>query len=445
MMPVIGMLGIFKRSSTVTRRPFLRDSLFYWLTLVVLSVMLFNKRIYLIESVILLAVFVLYLVVVVLWRYVSLRAKRRIARVNRSAVGINGSTHSISDFPEIETDSEREEGETSSFLDEIEFASTYRSISGARVNPAQGSYYHGALAFSETPTPTVITFQTFWFKFLDLIGWYQLQAWQKPIFIVVAPSLFVRHCSIPPLHLEQKCARFFVTACALTTPLLLLLCTRQFLYAINIHDKVTLPVWVIVLAGGVLLMPLTYFICNPSRDLRFYGQIAGSVALFLSGVWLYVVACEFVGCTKVIGQICNISDSILGLTVVAWGTSSIDLVADVMVAQKGLLDMATGAAFSSATITLCLSVGIGCTVYSARRRDSGSSSRSMYTPVCLDSDVILSLLWLHVVTLATMACVPCTRWTVQKWYSVLLLIAYGLFTILSVLVAAEVIPLPSLC
>lgn len=52
-------------------------------------------------------------------------------------------------------------------------------------------------------------------------------------------------------------------------------------------------------------------------------------------VWIYLIANEIVALIKLWGVLMGLSDAILGLTVLAWGNSIADLVADLSIAKQG--------------------------------------------------------------------------------------------------------------
>ena len=58
----------------------------------------------------------------------------------------------------------------------------------------------------------------------------------------------------------------------------------------------------------------------------------------------------------------QVSDAILGLTVLAWGNSIGDLVADVTVARNGYPRMGVGAAIGGPAMNMLIGIGVACTV-----------------------------------------------------------------------------------
>ena len=59
------------------------------------------------------------------------------------------------------------------------------------------------------------------------------------------------------------------------------------------------------------------------------------LAFVMSCVWTYLIANELVGVFTVLGALFDISDGIMGVTVLAWGNSLGDLFGDVALANKG--------------------------------------------------------------------------------------------------------------
>jgi sodium/potassium/calcium exchanger 6 len=63
-----------------------------------------------------------------------------------------------------------------------------------------------------------------------------------------------------------------------------------------------------------------------------------------------------------IGLIFGLSDTILGLTVLAWGNSAGDLVANTAVARDGFPIMAYAAVYSGPLFNACIGLGLSLTV-----------------------------------------------------------------------------------
>ena len=79
-------------------------------------------------------------------------------------------------------------------------------------------------------------------------------------------------------------------------------------------------------------------------------------------LWIYALANEIVALLKVFGVALGFSDAILGLTLLAWGNSISDLVADVAVARRGFPRMGFSASFGGPLFNLLVGIGLPFTV-----------------------------------------------------------------------------------
>ncbi|KXS16791.1 hypothetical protein M427DRAFT_144609 [Gonapodya prolifera JEL478] len=104
------------------------------------------------------------------------------------------------------------------------------------------------------------------------------------------------------------------------------------------------PSWVVALLFSLAGGSSAYFFLSATARPKLLDFL--SVLGFLSGIaWIYVIANELVGILSTMGQILQIPDAILGLTVFAIGNSSSDLITDIAMARMGMGRMAIAAAF----------------------------------------------------------------------------------------------------
>ncbi|KAJ1973629.1 hypothetical protein H4R34_005010, partial [Dimargaris verticillata] len=89
---------------------------------------------------------------------------------------------------------------------------------------------------------------------------------------------------------------------------------------------------------------------------------------FVSGIsWVYLVADEIVAILQSLGVILNISDGILGLTVLALGNSLGDYMTNLTIAKMGLPAMALSACFGGPMLNILLGLGIAATTITSTR------------------------------------------------------------------------------
>lgn len=83
------------------------------------------------------------------------------------------------------------------------------------------------------------------------------------------------------------------------------------------------------------------------------------IGFCVSATWLDLIADLLVSLLSFFGIICRIPSTIMGLTVLAWGNSSQDLIANMTVARKGLSTMAITASFAGPVFNILVGLGIG--------------------------------------------------------------------------------------
>merc|ERR1711933_483011 len=129
---------------------------------------------------------------------------------------------------------------------------------------------------------------------------------------------------------------------------------------------------------------------------------------FLSAVsWIEVVANELVNLLTTLGVISTIDLALLGLTVLAWGNSIGDMIADVSVSKRGYAKMGISAAIGGPTSNIficCIAVMLGIAIYA---------------------------IWTAV-----------NKWTLKKSFGYFCFAYYFGFLVINVLVYENVIPLP---
>lgn len=155
------------------------------------------------------------------------------------------------------------------------------------------------------------------------------------LYLLELPLYLPRRLTIPCVREERWSKPFAVTSVILAPILLAALWNTQ---KPNISSKTSLLIYLtsglIGLTFGVIASVATKK-SNPPKKYLFPWDFGG---FFMSIIWTYITAEELVSLLVSIGSILGISPSILGLTVLAWGNSTGDLIANVAVAMNGGLD-----------------------------------------------------------------------------------------------------------
>lgn len=129
----------------------------------------------------------------------------------------------------------------------------------------------------------------------------------------------------------------------------------------------------------------------------------------------------------------NVSGTILGLTVFAWGNSLGDLVSNVIFIQIGVLDLALGACFGSPLLYFVFGIGIdGIVLMLRRRKDCDGPLYSCHIDYKIDSYLGYSGIGIVLAFLVFAIVVPLNRWRIDAKVSAVLLTLYAVTIGLSI-------------
>ena len=201
-------------------------------------------------------------------------------------------------------------------------------------------------------------------------------------------------------------------------------------FAINVaFDSIAgsnFQVWHLTLLVGVLLGVMVGFTSRSSAPkYHFLFAFAGFV---ISIVWIYIIANEVVSLLKAFGVMFGLSDAILGLTVLAWGNSIGDMIADTSMARRGSPRAGFSAAFGGPLFNLLIGIGLPFTIQILR---GGGSSISL---VCNKMTLVLSV-GLGISLVFSFLVMPLRKFQATKPYGFFLVFIYIVF--LSVCIVFE--------
>ncbi|CAH1762661.1 10007_t:CDS:2 [Entrophospora sp. SA101] len=111
---------------------------------------------------------------------------------------------------------------------------------------------------------------------------------------------------------------------------------------------------------GLALSIFCFFFTDKNKPPNFYSLLS-FMGFGVAIVWIFLIADEVVGLLQAIGQIFEVSDAILGLTIFAMGNSLGDLVANITTAKMGSPMMAISACFGGPMLNILFGIGISAT------------------------------------------------------------------------------------
>ncbi|XP_072038731.1 sodium/potassium/calcium exchanger 2-like [Amphiura filiformis] len=151
-------------------------------------------------------------------------------------------------------------------------------------------------------------------------------------------------------------------------------------------------------------------------------------------IWIGVFSYLMLWWANEVGTTINIPDEVMGLTVLAAGTSIPDLITSVIVARKGLGDMAVSSSIGSNIFDVTVGLPFPWLLYSIIYFGENVSvkSKGLFCSIIL----LFAMLLIVIVTIA--AC----RWKMTKSMGFCMFILYGVFVTLAILLEYEYIPCP---
>lgn len=191
----------------------------------------------------------------------------------------------------------------------------------------------------------------------------------------------------------------------------------------NINDWLVGPsLKLIMLLPGLLLSIFIFRSSEPFRAPKYHAVFA-YFGFAMSVCWIYLLATEIISLLKTIGIIFSMTDTAIGLGVLAWGNSLGDIVANLSLAEAGYPRMALGASIGAPLLNLLLGFGLSFSL----NLKPGQESMVEYTPtvVLLCSTLIIILISIMLSTL-----IPGDR--SRKPFGYVLIVGYLIYFVLAV-------------
>jgi len=188
------------------------------------------------------------------------------------------------------------------------------------------------------------------------------------------PLSLLRHLSIPAADPFWDQNRRVLSALSpiLASQLIVLVVKGADGFTLEV-EYLRLPLGVLALIVGTMVSVTLFFCSNATAQPRYF-NVSVLFAFLMSVVWLDLIANEIVAMLETIGLLLGVSTSILGLTVLAWGNSVGDLVADTATAKAGKVKTAIASCFGSPLLSALVGLGIALTVTTSKENGSFATS-----------------------------------------------------------------------
>ncbi|XP_015422766.1 PREDICTED: sodium/potassium/calcium exchanger 6, mitochondrial [Myotis davidii] len=394
---VAGGIAIL-RPFTAASRPFRRDIVFYMAAVFLTFTALYRGRVTLAWALGYLGLYVFYVVTVVLCTWIY-RWQRR-----RSLVSSMPAT------PEMLSDSE-EEDRVSSTTTSYDYREEYQPL----------------LFYQETTAQILVQA----LNPLDCRKWRNKPAYWRVLKVLKLPVEFLLLLTVPlvdPDKEDRNWKRPLNCLHLVISPLVLVLTLQSGAYGVYEIGGL-FPVWAVVVIAGTAWAAVTFFATSNTEPPRFH-WIFAFLGFLTSALWINAAATEVVNILRSLGVVFRLSNTVLGLTLLAWGNSVGDVFSDFTLARQGYPRMAFSACFG----------GIIFSILHGARPRRRPTLRAL-EPEGLLVWVLAGALGLSLVY--SLVAVPLQRFQLSKIYGVCLLLFYVSFLAVALLTEFGVIHLES--
>ncbi|NXC51090.1 NCKX1 protein, partial [Penelope pileata] len=158
------------------------------------------------------------------------------------------------------------------------------------------------------------------------------------------------------------------------------------------------------------------------------------ITFFGSIIWIAVFSYLMVWWAHQVGETIGISEEIMGLTILAAGTSIPDLITSVIVARKGLGDMAVSSSVGSNIFDITVGLPVPWFLYSVFNG---------FSPVAVSSNgLFCAIVLLFLMLLFVIISIALCKWKMNKILGLTMFALYFVFLIISVMLEDRIISCP---
>lgn len=127
-------------------------------------------------------------------------------------------------------------------------------------------------------------------------------------------------------------------------------------YGFEWLGPLTVPVWVFIVSAPISLVII--FTSTSETPPFYYNAYSSYLGFVVAITWIYTISSEVINLLRAIGIAFNLSNEIMGLTILAWGNCMLDFITNVSIARKGLPKMAIAACFGGPLMSLLIGIGL---------------------------------------------------------------------------------------
>lgn len=248
------------------------------------------------------------------------------------------------------------------------------------------------------------------------------RTWEVPVSILL-------RLTIPEIS-PSRWSRFYQSANIALCPLALLFSCKSFMPLdhpiIFLLPNSHFPLWLVVLCASCSLAILHYTVEKEPPKTEQIPIII--VAFIMSVFWISTIAGELLNCLAAIGVLLQLPSALLGLTVLAWGNSVGDLVADVAVAKAGQPAMAMAGCFAGPMFNMLFGLGTALVMQTANVFPEAYELR-------FHTSIVVAFVFLIMSLMGSLLVVTWCRFRVPRLWGFCLVGIYVIFIAVSLVIA----------
>nr|CAH8856675.1 unnamed protein product [Trichobilharzia regenti] len=196
------------------------------------------------------------------------------------------------------------------------------------------------------------------------------------------------------------------------------------------------PVFCPFLIGGFIIALVVFFTSKWNQPPKLYHRpFFATLGFVTSIIWIYALAHELVNSLETLGIVWEISEAILGLSVMALASSIGDIMANCLLARNGYPRIAYAACLGSPLFNLLLGAGLSYTI-KISRAGVGHANLSFTLTQALLFSCLLVVLTLNILTALI------GKFKFRRYYGIVLIIVYLIFVTTAILIEVDVIVSP---
>jgi len=200
-------------------------------------------------------------------------------------------------------------------------------------------------------------------------------------------------------------------------------CTDEIVEPISDHLKLPESGGIIAYMRWALLFPIVLLLCSTIPDVRQPGKSKFCFFSFgTSIVWIGSFTYVMVSCAEIIGASLGIPIVLMGLTILAAGTSVPDLLSSVIVARMGEGDMAVSSSIGSNIFDITVGLPLPWLLYYAVNAGGEETTITIGT-----SGMTFSIIYLLIMLVCIVAMIHFSGWKMTKTLGVGMLLLYFVF------------------